>query len=99
MLPENLLDKYLNRFDELIKQGEEIKRNIKFMPGANSDTWDRGIPATSDREEIDEQKFKQWKINCLSLLDKVIPLSSIHRSILAKYEKNFYSQNVYLKDF
>ena len=80
-LPPSILKKYLDRFDELIQEGERIykvlkplnDRSIGFSPQDN-----RFI--TEQVEDL--QKVVGWNLNYLSLLDKIISPRSVHGKLL-----------------
>jgi len=59
-LPEALYKKYLDRFDELIEEGEEIQKVALHPKGIK--IYD---PAFQD--------LLAWIVNCVSLLDQVVP--------------------------
>lgn len=82
-LPPSVLKKYLDRFDELIQEGERIYKVIK----RTSDRW-IGFPGQaesrllSEQEVEAEQKVEGWNLNYLSLLAQIISPSSVHRNLL-----------------
>jgi len=60
-LPNNLFQKYLSRFEELILEGEEIERNSNTNTG--------GLNCYSNNY----QPFIAWQVKCITLLSQVIP--------------------------
>ncbi|MBD1847658.1 DUF4145 domain-containing protein [Cyanobacteria bacterium FACHB-63] len=58
-LPKNLYEKYLNRFNDLILEGEELE---KIMHPTGIEMYN---PAFQDLFE--------WKIKCITLLNQVVP--------------------------
>lgn len=94
MIPPKISHKYLTRFDELISQGEAIKKTIKIEPGGYQNNWVRPTERAiknPDKRSMDYDAFRKWEINCYSLLDKVISAHSIHRKIIDG-TKEYYSQ-------
>jgi len=88
-LPPSVFNKYLDRFDELIQEGERIYKVIKyFSNGAfrDPDNGDR-LLTQQKREEI--EKLQGWYLNYLSLLDQIIPPRSVHRKLLDETESYF----------
>jgi hypothetical protein len=82
-LPPSVLNKYLDRFDELIQEGERIYKVLKYV---SSDGYFRdpvqGTRALTQQEIEDKQKLEGWNLNYLSLLDQIIPPKSVHRKLL-----------------
>ena len=94
MLPKNLFDKYLSRFDELILRGEEIKMTKKTIPGryVTRNSFVLGTNNSEkmpDRETIDFQELDKWKISCLIFLERIIPSNSIYQKILTEQRPHF----------
>jgi hypothetical protein len=91
-LPPKLFHKYLERFNELIDEGESIRRAIQVIPGQpGTPQWQmiggsRGMP-TQDKYEIDSKSFDEWRINCISLLAQVIPQDSPHKERVERFNK------------
>jgi len=81
MLPKNLLNKYLARFDELITEGESIQKTIKVEPHDPTE------------QTMDYYAFIKWDINCESLLDQVIPSNSIHRKVIENPTRYYDSES------
>lgn len=72
-LPPNLFSKYLAHFDRLIVQGEAI----------NEASLQSGIEFLG----INFNAFVEWKVNCISLLDQVIPLNSAQRNLIEELKR------------
>lgn len=97
-LPSKLRIQYLARFDELIQRGQAIHDSITVKPGeldysrkALLDQYlnEIGTPKSPPRgpsyEVVDHNALTTWEINYTSLLDQVIPQSSIQRKLLEPY--------------
>lgn len=77
-LPEKLLRKYLDRFDELIGEGEAIRAAMKTW----SERRESFITHTSNsviRHKIDWSRFVEWRTKCRSLLTAVTSPGSTDR--------------------
>ncbi len=68
-LPPNILNKYLNRFDELISEGESIEQ-LSLQEG--------GIDCLNHHF----QSFITWKTKYISLFDQIITGNSAHQSLI-----------------
>jgi len=89
-LPPNLHKKYLDRFDELIQEGESLYQGIKDIPsGFASLAGEITRPWTQQETEC-HSKVEGWLINYQSLLDKILPLNSIHRQLFTE-QKTYWS--------
>lgn len=76
VLPQNLMAKYLARFDELIAGGQSIYDGIQeISPG----TW-----------KVDHVRYEAWQVNCISLLDQVLPREHIHRNVINRFGRYAY---------
>lgn len=86
-LPPRLQAKILDRFDEMIGEGSAIYRDMKVVPGEWREPFVRTQEAykTPDRNVIEWPRFVQWRENSASLLDQVIPKSSIHRESIVGF--------------
>jgi hypothetical protein len=79
MLPPKTKQKYLNRIGELIEKGQQIPISHKTIQGrTNRFTGDVG-PSTHVTN-VGWPQFVEWRTNCVTLLDNIIPANSIHRS-------------------
>lgn len=67
-LPTNIFNKYLNRFDELISEGESIEKLSLQEGGIDINNY--------------FQSFITWKTKCISLFDQVIPGNSVHQNLI-----------------
>ena len=94
-LPKNLNSKILNRFDELIQEGQSIYDGIRVEPGkvTRLPTRFQGALRESPKTIIDEQACKKWTVNFRSLLDHVLPQGSIHRQLLEDQKTFFNSKH------
>lgn len=83
-LPPSVLNKYLDRFDELIQEGERIYKVIKDIPPVYFSALDEVISPLTKQEIEDQQKLEGWNVNYLSLLDQIISPRSVHRNLLGE---------------
>jgi len=81
-LPPSVLNKYLDRFDELIQEGERIYKVLKDIPTVHFRTSGEVIRPLTKQEIEDKQKLEGWNLNYVSLLDQIIPPRSVHRKLL-----------------
>ncbi|MEG3898804.1 MULTISPECIES: DUF4145 domain-containing protein [unclassified Microcoleus] len=81
-LPPKVFNKYLDRFDELIQEGERIYKVIKYVSnGFFRDPVQ--VPRPLTQQELEEpQKLEAWNLNYLTLLDQIIPPRSVNRKLL-----------------
>lgn len=87
MLPPNLFNKYLARFDELIQEGRKIYNSMKVEPGGYYRLRGYGTFAEQPIKEpdnyiVDSEAFAKWRINYASLLEQVIPPNSTQRKLI-----------------
>lgn len=88
VLPPNLYKKYLDRFDELIQEGELIEKT----------TLQSGLEFMS----LPYRQYLEWKIKCISLFDQVLPAKSTQRSLieeLKEIEPSMKASHVYQNAF
>ena len=77
--------KYLERLTELIKTGSELQELSKqVVSGGNYLTGEKHYRTT---HYVPNDEFTEWKTNSVSLLDVVVPKSSIHRSSVERFNK------------
>jgi hypothetical protein len=81
-LPPSVLKKYLDRFDELIQEGEKIYQIIKYITDGYFRDSVQGTRPLNQQEIEEQQKLEGWNLNYLSLLDQIIPPTSVHRNLL-----------------
>jgi len=81
-LPPDVFKKYLDRFDELIQEGERIYKVIKYVSNGFFMDPVQGTRDITQKELEDKQKLEGWHLNYLSLLDQIIPPRSVHRKLL-----------------
>jgi hypothetical protein len=81
-LPPSVLNKYLDRFDELIQEGERIYKVVKDIPTVHFRTSGEVIRPLTPQELEDQQKIEGWNVSYLSLLDQIISPKSVHRKLL-----------------
>ena len=81
-LPPSVFNKYLDRFDELIQEGERIYKVIKDIPTHHFGTSDEVIIPLTQQELEEKQKLEGWNVNYLSLLDQIISPRSAHRKLV-----------------
>ncbi|EGK83701.1 DUF4145 domain-containing protein [Microcoleus vaginatus PCC 9802] len=88
-LPPSILNKYLDRFDELIQEGERIYKVIKDIPTVKFSAPGEVIRPLTQQELEARQKLQGWYLNYLSLLDQIIPPRSVHRKLLDETESYY----------
>jgi hypothetical protein len=81
-LPPSVLNKYLDRFDELIQEGERIYKVIKYVSNGFFLDPVNGTRPLTQQELEDKQKLEGWNLHYLSLLDQIIPPKSVQRKLL-----------------
>jgi len=77
-LPTSIQKKYIERFQELIAEGDAIKSSPKVMPGCIvSDPYEAPFDSTPrmlpDTMILDSARLAKWTTNCISLLHHVVP--------------------------
>lgn len=82
ILPEKIKQKYLSRFEDLIEKGEKVPVHPETITHTNPFTDKQRYERS---ENIDWPKFVQWRTNCITLLDQVIPQNSAHRSTVDQF--------------
>lgn len=80
-LPPVLEKKYIDRFDELIRAGETIEKNMKTISGRRFGSFvqPERVRQEPDKHVVDWSDFIQWRTNCLSLLSQIIPVGHAHK--------------------
>jgi hypothetical protein len=92
-LPPDMLKRYLNRFDELILEGDAIQKNVEIKPGGYDPNQWGGYEGGKgkkmpDKVIIDWPRLVKWKTNSISLLHQVIPIGHPHRDTFDAYTKH-----------
>jgi len=88
-LPPSVLNKYLDRFDELIQEGERIYKVLKYVSNGFFRDPVQGARPLTQQELEEPQKLERWKLNYLSLLEQIIPPRSVHRKLVDETESYF----------
>ncbi len=83
-LPPKVQEKYLDRLDELIQKGEQLPVHKK--PVKSGGNYATGKVSYREVEEIDLPKFIEWRTNCITVLEQVVPQKSVHRSTLDSFQ-------------
>jgi hypothetical protein len=79
-LPPLLNQKFLQRFGELISEGEAIHKAIETIPGQYDENyWSGGGHRRPDRHVVNLQRFVTWRTSCVTLLDQILPEHHPHR--------------------
>lgn len=81
-LPPSVFNKYLDRFDELIQEGERIYKVIKDVSNGSFKDPVQGTRPLTEQQLEELQKLEAWDLNYSTLLEKIIPLRSVHRTLL-----------------
>jgi hypothetical protein len=76
VLPPITRQKYAERLAELIRRGEAVSVSRKTEMSEN---WVTGKTTSRVVETVDWPEFVQWRTNCTTLLDQLVPTSSAHR--------------------
>jgi len=84
MIPTTIKQKYLNRLDELIERANKISVEIKTVNNTNPFT---GNSSQEQVTNINWQQFVEWRTNCTTVLDNIVPNNSIHRSELENFNQ------------
>jgi hypothetical protein len=61
---------------ELIRRGEAVSVSSKTK---KSENWVTGKTTSRVDETVDWPEFVRWRTNCMTLLDQLVPTSSVHR--------------------
>jgi len=85
-LPPSVLKKYLDRFDELIQEGERIYEVIKYVSFGSVTDPAQGRRVLTQQEREEQANLQGWYLNYLSLLDQIIHPRSVHRKLLEETE-------------
>jgi len=86
-LPPSIQKKYIDRFQEMIAEGEAIKleTGITILPGgAALYKSDNRLPHS---KTIDWERQTRWRVNCVSLLHHVVPKPGPHDSALKVFQR------------
>lgn len=86
-LPSQISQKYLARFTNLISEGESIQQAVITIPGKYYEDVFRKTHQHAPSHRIDRERLTKWKTNSVSLLDQVIPSTSVHRRIIAAVQE------------
>jgi hypothetical protein len=76
VLPPITRQKYAERLAELIRRGEAVTVSRKTE---TSENWVTGKTTSRLVETVDWPEFVKWRTNCTTLLDQMVPTSSVHR--------------------
>jgi hypothetical protein len=84
--------KYSDRFQELIAEGDAIKSGIRIAPGGYvSQSYGDLVSVDSDKLPdkliMDWERQTRWRVNCISLLNHVVPNPGPHESALKVFQK------------
>jgi hypothetical protein len=83
MLPEALITKYLARFDELIKEGEDLLTRIRTEKQFSGNSWMTGEPQYRTVHLFSENQRKhKWGNNIINLLERLLPLNDPNRKFI-----------------
>ncbi len=78
MIPPKTKQKYLNRLNELIKKGQDVPVRTETISSRPS--FVTGERSYKQVNKVDWPQFVEWRANCITLLDNIIPINSIHRA-------------------
>lgn len=88
-LPPVLQKKYLDRFDELIRLGETIEKNMKTIHGRRFENFVQPgrVRQEPDKHVVDWSDFSKWRTNSVSLLSQIILLEHPHQKLIENFNK------------
>lgn len=86
-LPDSLLEKYRSRFVNLISEGEAIEQAVETIPGQYRENAFRRTYQTQATQRMDWPRVVKWKTNCISLLEQIIPATSVHRKSIDTFQQ------------
>jgi len=84
-LPSQILEKFLARFAFLILEGEAIQETVKNIPGEYCEDFHGRGRQRPSTQQMDWKRVVKWRINCISLLDQIIPAKSVHRPAIETF--------------
>lgn len=84
MLPPNTKQKYLTRLKELIKKGEDVP--VRTESRVTGPGYFSGKTTTKQFNKVDWPDFVEWRTNCVTLLDQIIPQNSAHRETVESFK-------------
>jgi hypothetical protein len=84
-LPKKLKQKYINRFERLIEEGDSILSDITVIPGKHYETWPGEFSKKTDKLKIDWQRFVKWRTNAKTLLVNVISINNPQRNAAERF--------------
>ena len=77
MIPHKTKQKYISRLKKLIERGEAIEIRTKTIPGTENSATGR-LSASRQITQINWPTFVEWRTNCITLLDNIVPAKSLH---------------------
>ena len=84
MIPPKTNQKYINRLNELIAKGKDVPVRTESVGRlANFVTGEKSYKQV---DRVDWPKFVEWRTNCTTLLDNIIPANSIHRATVDGFQ-------------
>lgn len=82
-MQSNVKQKYIARLEQLIQIGSDLPEMSKqVVSGGNYVTGEKHYRT---QHYVPSDAFTEWKTNALSLLDVVVPTSSIHRKSVERF--------------
>jgi len=92
-LPPKLTKKILDRFDELIVEGEAIQKAIKKIPGKPIRSFigrgylDGEVRNSPDTYKVDWEDFVKWRTSVKTLLAKIIKPEHTHSKTVESFSE------------
>lgn len=86
-VPAQLQKKYLQRFDELIEEGQAIHKAIQEVPGRVYRDYEGYQRQHSSSYRVDWQSFVAWRTKSVTLLNQVIGTNGAHRGSLEGFSQ------------
>lgn len=82
-MQSNVKEKYMARLEQLIQVGSDLpEMSRQLVSGGNYLTGERHYRT---QDYVPSDVFTEWKTNCLSLLDVVVPKASIHKATVERF--------------
>ncbi len=84
MVASNIKQKYLERLDQLIQKGQFVP--VRSKTTSHTSYINRSL-IYNQVYKVDWPSFIEWRTNCISILDQVIPRACAHRDTFEALKK------------
>jgi len=85
IIPSQLREKLINRFENLIAQGEQLLSTTKVTEKFVSINSITGIVRTKPVEHVDFSILVKWRTDCALLLTMLFPIGHVHNCYAASF--------------